>query len=143
VDWSSLFSGFLGAGLGGGVLTLYLDHRFSIRRDKLREERAARLKQRNATAAVVEIISEWVRTAYLGTEFDGEAKWRLQTTYWKNILLLDKELVCLICPRLANDPGAVDTKELIVQARRILLGLKMPDIHASELNTWPPKDKAE
>ncbi len=142
MDWSSFFSGVLGAGLGGGIVTLYLDHRFSIRRDRLREERATRLKQREATAAVVEIISEWVRPTYLHTEFDGEARWRLQTTYWKNILLLDKELVGLLCPRLANDPGAVDTKELIAQARRILLGLTAADIQASELNTWPPEDEA-
>ncbi len=139
MDWSNFFSGLLGAGIGGSIITLYLDHRFNLRREKLREERQARLKQQEASAAVVEILSEWVRSTYLGTKFDGEARWRIQTIYWKNILLIDKSLLDLLCARLANAPDAADTNETIVQARRILLKLETPDVKATDLNVWPPE----
>jgi hypothetical protein len=129
-------AGLLGAGIGGSLVTLYLDHRLSVERQKFQEHRQKLQKQREASAAVVEILAEWLRTTYLGTDFDGEARWRLQTTYWRNILLLDKELLDLLAPRLANAPGAVDTNELIVQVRRVLLDLKEPDITSATLNVW-------
>ena len=75
---------------------------------------------------------------------NNEDRWRLQTIYWKNILGLDKRLIDLLFSRLANDPYAVGTNEMIVQARKILLGLDKPDILAKELNNWLPiKDEVQ
>jgi hypothetical protein len=136
MDWSGFLSGLLGASIGGSLVTLYLGHRLSIEREKVQDQRRELQKKRDASAAVVDILAEWLRVTYSGASFDGEAKWRLQTTYWRNILLLDKELLDLLAPRLANAPGAVDTNELIVQVRRVLLKLKEPDITAASLNVW-------
>jgi len=60
--------------------------------------------------------------------------------YWKNILGLDRALIEVLFPRLANAPNAVSTNEVIVQARRILLGLDKADIPAASLNNWLPND---
>ena len=136
MDSSSFISGLLGAGIGGSLVTLYFGHLSTNARDQRKESLLARQKQRDASAAVVEILSEWTRTTYTGEAPTGEDKWRLQTTYWRNILLLDKELLVLLQSRLANSPESVDTNELIVQARRILLELDAPDITAKELNVW-------
>ena len=136
VDWSSFLSALLGAGLSSGFLKLYIDHRLQIEREKRKESLEHRQKIRDASAAVVDILAEWTRTTYTGEEFTDEAKWRLQTVYWRNILWLDKELLELIRSRLANRPDAVDTNEIIVQARRILLELKEPDITVNDLNVW-------
>ena len=85
---------------------------------------ARRQKRREASAAVVEILAEWSsHSSYLGREQTNEERWKLQITYWRNILLLDKALIGLLLPRLANAPNAADTNELIVQARKILLEL--------------------
>ena len=136
VDWSIFCSVILSVALNGSFLTLYLDHRLQIERDKRNESLEHRQKIRDASAAVVNILAEWTRTTYMGEAFDGAAKWRLQTAYWRNILLLDKELLDLLRERLANHHAAVDTNEIIVQARRILLELKEPDISAKDLNVW-------
>lgn len=136
MDWSSFLSGVFGAGIAGALLKMYLDHRLNIERERRKEVLLARQKQRDASAAVVDILSEWVRTTYTGEEFDGPAKWRLQTAYWRNILLLDKELLDILLPKLAGAPGAVTTNEIIVQARRVLLGQEAPDISAKDLNLW-------
>ena len=136
VDWSNFLSALLGAAVSSGLLKLYIDHRLQIERDRRKESLEHRLKLRDASAAVVDILAEWTRTTYTGGEFDGEAKWRIQTVYWRNILLLDKELLQLLRNRLANHPDAVDTNEIIVQARRILLELEEPDITAKDLNVW-------
>ena len=135
LTWSILLSSGIGALIGSGigaligaplgiVLKSTVEHLLNIHRDSLAQKRLTRQKRRDETAAIVEILSEWVRPGYVGAEFNGEAKWKLQTTYWRNILLLDKKLLELLLPRLANTPDAVDTNELIVQARRVLLGLK-------------------
>ena len=68
----------------------------------------------------------------------NEERWKLQTTYWRNILLLDKELIALLFPTLANARGAAGTNELIVQVRKTLLDLNEPDLKAEDLNNWLP-----
>lgn len=136
MDWSSFFSAVLGAGVGGGLIKLYLDHRLSIERDRRKEDLLSRQRQRDASAAVVDILSEWVRTTYTGEQFDGPAKWRMQTTYWRNILLLDKELLDILLPKLAGAPGSAPTNEIVVQVRKVLLGHTTPDISAKDLNLW-------
>jgi hypothetical protein len=144
MDWTAFVSGLVGAGFGstlvGVLLGIWLEHRLKIERDELAEKRHLRRKQREASAAIAEILTEWTRSAYI-EESSNENRWRLQTTYWKNILWLDKDLLDLLLPTLANAPGAVTTHELIVQARKVLLGLSEPDIKASQLNTWAPEGK--
>ena|SRR5947208_16993898 len=103
---------------------------------------AAREKRREETRAVAEILAEWIRPAYMGQP-SNEDLWRIQTTYWKNILGLDRELIEILFPRLANVPGAVDTNEIIVQARRIVLGLSKADLNAADLNNWRPLTKRD
>jgi len=76
-------------------------------------------------------------------KFSNEDRWRLQKTYWKNILLLDKKLVDLLRRALAYEPDAPGSKELIVQARKVLLRLSEPDISADQLITWFPDNEKE
>jgi hypothetical protein len=142
MEWSSFISGVIGAFFGGGaggiLLKIYLDHRLTIERSELAEKRLQLQKQQDASVAVVEILGEWVRSTYLGEPITNEQKWQMQTTYWKNILLLDKSLIDQLFPLLAQAPDSVGTNEMIVQARRILLGLNEPDIKATDLNNWLP-----
>ena len=89
---------------------------------------------------MVDILAEWVRDAYTGNPHN-EYLWRVQTTYWKNILLLDKRLLDMLIPKLANVPDAPTAEEIIVQARKILLNLSEPDISANQLNRWWPEGR--
>lgn len=142
MEWSNFISGVIGAFFGGGaggiLLKVYLDHRLTIERSELAEKRLQLQKQRDASVAVAEILGEWVRSTYLGQSITNEQRWQMQTTYWKNILLLDKRLIDQLFPLLAHAQGSVGTNEMIVQTRRILLGLGEPDIKATDLNNWPP-----
>jgi hypothetical protein len=143
MDWMAFLSGFGGAALGAGILGVllesWLDHRFSRVREIEAREIQRKEKQRDESRAVAEILSEWVRSTYTG-KFENEDRWRMQTTYWKNILGLDPKLIRLLFPRLANAPGAVPTNELIVQARKMLLNLQEVDIKYDELNNWLTKE---
>lgn len=139
MDWTVLTVGVLTAvsALGG----IWLGHRLTIKRVKYVEERQLHLKRRDASAAVTEIIAEWVRSSYTGKS-SNEDRWRLQTTYWKNILWLEKGLLDLLLPTLAYKESAVSTNELIVQTRKVLLGLQEPDISADQLNNWLPENES-
>jgi len=141
MDWPTAFSSVF-AGIGGGVfgslLTIWVQHRLNIDRDKLAEERMIIQKRREACSAVADILGEWIKPNYRGSE-NNINRWRIQTTYWRNILSLDKDLVKLLLPRLANLPESADVNEIIVEARRIVLDLKEKDIKPSDLNNWPPE----
>jgi len=142
VDWSNFISALIGALSGGsfaGILVkMYLDHKLKIERQELAEERLHRQNQREASVAVAEILGEWVRSTYSGGSMTNEQRWHLQVTYWKNILLLDKQLIDLLFPLLANARGSIGSNEMIVQARKVLLGLDKPDIKGTDLNNWLP-----
>lgn len=104
---------------------------------RVRNAESLRERQRENNRAVAEILAEWVRPTYLG-HFSNEDRWRIQTTYWRNILGLDKGLIDSLFPLLANAPGHIGTNEMIVRVRQCLLDLKDPDIKWSDLNNWPP-----
>lgn len=95
--------------------------------------------RREKSVLVADILSEWVRPTYLG-KLNNEDLWRIESTYWKSILWLDKELLDLLLPRLANKPDALSVPEILVQTRKFLHGLDELDIQASQLNHWPPKN---
>ena len=142
MEWSNFISAVIGAFFGGGaggiLLKIYLDHKLTIEREVLAEERLHRQKQREASVAVSEILAEWVRSTYAGGPMTNEQRWQMQATYWKNILLLDKRLIDQLFPLLAHAKNSVGTNEMIVQARKILLDLDEPDIKATDLNNWLP-----
>lgn len=142
MDWTAFVSGLIGAGFGstlvGILLATWLNHTLTVERAKAEEKRQLLQKRREASAAVADILGEWVRPTYTGT-FSDEDRWRLQTTYWKNILWLDKELLDVLLPVLENKEGAVGSNEVIVQARKVLLGLSEPDIRWNQLNNWLPE----
>lgn len=142
MEWSNFISGVLGAFFGGGaggiLLKLYLDHKLQLERSEIAEERLKLQKQREASTAVAEILSTWVKSKYHEASTTNEQRWEIQSTYWKNILLLDKRLIDQLFPLLAHNDGAITTNEMIVRARQILLGLKEPDIKAADLNNWLP-----
>jgi len=146
MDWIAFIYCLVGAGFGstfvGVLLKIWLSHRFSIERARLAEERKFQYKRRETSIAIADILAEWTRSTYMG-KFSNEDRWRMQTTYWKNILWLDKELLDLLLPALAHEPGAPGSHELIVQARKVLLGLSEPDISAAQLNTWYPDIKKD
>ena len=142
MEWSNFISGIIGASFGSGavgiLLKSYLDHRLTIERSELTKKRLSLQKQREASGAVAEILSQWVYSTYLGQSITDEQKWKIQTVYWKNILLLDKKLIDDLFPLLARKEGSISTNEMIVRARQILLGLNEPDIKATDLNNWLP-----
>jgi len=126
-------------GLGIGVLLkTCLDYILSI----LAEKRELQHKRREASTAIADILSEWIRSAYMG-KFSNEDRWQLQKIYWKNIMLLDKKLVGLLGRALAKEPDAPSSNELIMQARKILLKLSKPDISAGQLITWFPNNEKD
>lgn len=138
MDWLTFATSLIGVGFIGALLRIWLGHRLKIEETRLAEQRQLQQKRREASAAVAEILGEWVRSAYMGI-FSNEDRWRLQTVYWRNILWLDKELVDLLAAALAHGEDAASTNELIVQARKVLFGLLQPDISVAELVTWSPK----
>ncbi|WP_173497373.1 hypothetical protein [Shewanella sp. ISTPL2] len=142
MDWSSFISGVIGAFFGGGAggifLKMYLDHKLQIERSEIAEERLKLQKQREASIAIAEILGVWVKPKYFGETTSNEQRWEIQSTYWKNILLLDKRLIDQLFPLLAHKDGAISTNEMIARARQILLNLEEPDIKASDLNNWLP-----
>jgi hypothetical protein len=144
MDWTAFLSALTGAGFGsafaGVLLKIWLEHRLTIARAEEQEQRHLLQKRREASTAVADILAEWVRSTYTG-EFKDEDRWRLQSVYWKNILWLDKELLDVLLPALARQSGAATTNEIVVQARRVLLGLSKPDISADQLNTWMPQPR--
>ncbi|MCK9466582.1 MAG: hypothetical protein M0Q29_11990 [Thiopseudomonas sp.] len=145
MEWSNFISGLIGAFFGGGaggmLLKLYIDHKLQLERSKIAEERLKLQRQREASSAVAEILSTWVKSNYHDGSISNEQKWEIQSTYWKNILFLDKRLIDQLFPLLAHKDGAVTTNEMIVLARQILLDLEEPDIKAADLNNWLPVRK--
>ncbi len=130
---SNFFNSELASAVVVSVVALYLGDKFS----KNAERRQEQIRRREKSAAIVDILAEWVYSSYTGNS--NEKRWKLQTTYWKHILWLDKELLDLLLPTLAYKPGAaVSTNEIIVQARKIVLGLSEQDISADQLNNWLP-----
>ena len=77
---------------------------------KLAEERLKQNKRREASAAVADILSEWIRSSYMGNS--NENRWLLQSSYWRNILLLDKDLLVMLIERLANKRDAPDCRDI-------------------------------
>jgi len=59
---------------------------------KLAEERLKQNKRREASAAVADILSEWIRSSYMGNS--NENRWLLQSSYWRNILLIRNYWLC-------------------------------------------------
>lgn len=142
MEWSNFISGIIGAFFGGSaggiLLKAYLDHKLQLERSEIAEERLKLQKQRDASTAVADILSTWVKSNYHEASTSNEQRWEIQSTYWKNILLLDKRLIDQLFPLLAHKDGAITTNEMIVRARQILLGLEEPDIKAADLNNWIP-----
>jgi hypothetical protein len=122
--------------LTGIVVGALFSHYFTSERDKLARELAERDKQRESARAVAEILGEWVKSSYVGETNEG--RWQLQVTYWRNMLALDRELVTLLFPRLALAKDAPSTHDVLVEARRVLLGLSKRDLEAGDLNHWDP-----
>jgi hypothetical protein len=127
--------GALGAGFVGAILKVWLDHKLSVQRGELGEERELRRKKRESSTAVVEILTEWVRFLYKDP-ITGDDLWRLQATYWKNIMWLDADLVKALTPLLVWREDAPTSGEVIIQARKTLLGLSKPDLTEDDLVKW-------
>ena len=135
MNWLTAVPAFVGAGVGsmlvGVLLKAWLDHKLSV----LSEQRQLQARRREASAAVAEILGAWVRSSYLGPS--NEDLWQLQVTYWRHVLWLDKEIVVLLAGLLSHKADAATPGEVIVKARKVLLGLSTPDIDAAALVSWP------
>jgi hypothetical protein len=142
MNWTAFFSGMSGAaistGIFGIILGAWLNHRLTRGREAEARANALGEKRREESRAIAEILAEWVRPIYMGTH-TNEDRWKMQATYWRNILGLDKRLIELLFPLLAHSTTSPGTNEMIVQARKVLLDLKQPDIAATELNNWLPE----
>lgn len=132
IDWSFIITLLSGIGIGS-LLSVLLSYYLNIRREE-------EVKRREASIAVADLLSEWVRSTYINVDLN-EAHWRLQSLYWKTILRLDKKILDILLPRLANKKGAINTNEIIIKCRQTLLDLKDPDLKPEELNNWLPVEK--
>jgi hypothetical protein len=130
-----------GAAVSTGILGIlvgtWVNHRLTGSREAEARASALREKKREESRAVAEILAEWIRPSYTGN-YSNEDRWKMQATYWKNILGLDRRLIALLFPLLAHTKGSPGTNEMIVQTRQVLLSLDEPDIKASDLNNWLP-----
>lgn len=139
MDWSAFWSGLAGGATGGGLLgvliVVWLNHRLADDRAKMAEERAKVAARRDATIAVADVISEWVRPPGVG-ETGVERRWKIQSVYWKAVLVLDKKILDPLIERLAHTKGAPELHEIVVMSRQLLLGLDKPDLKAVDLNRW-------
>jgi len=132
IDWSLLMTFFSGIGIGSILSVLLIFY--------LKRQREEEVKRREASVAVADLLSEWIRSTYLNVDLN-EAYWRLQSLYWKTILRLDKRILDVLLPRLANKKEAINTNEIIIKCRQTLLELKDPDLKPEELNNWLPLEK--
>jgi hypothetical protein len=146
MDWSTAFSAFVGSVFASGIAAVILAallersltrlrHSLEVERQEQTERRALERRRREASPAVAEILSEWRRVCFVG-ETTPEDVWRLQTTYWKHVLWLDKSLVEMLAPVLVGRYGPAttdDTDQLIIQARTHLLELDTPDLTTDDL----------
>lgn len=130
--WLELLENIVVAFLSAGIASVIFNHYFENRRRK-------EIKKEEAVEAVSELLTEWVRSNYIKDRDDNEVRWRLQSMYWKTILRLDKKILDVLISRLANEENALPTNEIIVELRKVLLGLKRQDLKASDLNNWHPK----
>lgn len=122
----------ISAFIGAGIVTAIFSYWFEERRRK-------EIKKEEAVEAITEFLAEWVKSSYVSNADENEARWKLQSMYWKTILRLDKKILDVLIPRLANKEGAVPTNEIIIEVRKALLNLKESDLKVSDLNNWLPK----
>jgi hypothetical protein len=122
---SASISAFIGAGIASTLLGYWLENK-----------RLERIKNEESIESVSELLSEWVKRDYTGDN-SNNARWRLQTLYWKRALRLDKKILDVLIPLFANPGGQISVSEVIVECRQILLNLKKPDFNANQLNKWP------
>ncbi|MHB8120060.1 MAG: hypothetical protein ACYDHX_15290 [Methanothrix sp.] len=57
----------------------------------------------------------------------------MQTTYWKSILWVDKELLIKLNECISGKPI---TNEMIAQTRKYVQGLEEPDVTAKNIVDW-------
>ena len=142
MDWGAFLAGLVGAGCGstlvGILLKSWIDHRLAVERTELTDRLQRQQKIRDASIAVADILGEWVYPTFVPPD-NNEKRWRIQQAYWRGILGLDKVLLDILLPLLAQQPGNVGTNEMIVRARTALLGLEAPDLTAAQLNNWAPQ----
>jgi hypothetical protein len=140
MGWRDLATGFFGGGFVVAITQILLSHRLSIRQDKAAEKRHKQQRIRESSVAVAEVIGEWVRPSHTrdGGRPTGEDLWRIQTTYWRAMLWLDEELLKKLAELMAGAYGGPTTNQMLVEARRALLGAENTQIQSEETPTWLP-----
>ena len=140
MDWADVGIGLV-SGVVGGALVSIVNNRLAIRREELAEARETRRRIHEASAAVADLLSAWIKPRY--TREDGKAtnedRWMMQRECWKTLMWLDENLVRLVVKRLANRPDALPAGQVIVEARKILLDLD--DTALTDVNYWPPLER--
>lgn len=141
MDWLAISRDFGTATVTLSILNVLLVAWLTHSLVKVRRDEDLRQKRREQSSAVVEILAEWLRPENMGQPLSDHARWKLQMIYWRNILTLDRDLIGILFPRLANAPNAVSPNELIVQTRAHMLKKKNnPDLKATDLNNWWPRE---
>ena len=142
--WKDVLMGLLGGGLVATLFQVYLNHRFSQRRERAAENREQERRIREASAAVANLIGTWVRPSYFRKDghATNEDRWEIQTAYWEAIMWLDEDLLRKVIQLLARQNGQT-TNQVIVEARRVLLGNAKTTLSANELNNWLPLNEPQ
>ena len=137
MEWSSVGIALLSGVFGGGLVTV-VDSLLTTHREKLTEQRGKERRIREASEALVDLLSEWIWPRYVRD--DGKAtnedRWRIQTKCWRTLIWLDERLIPLVVGRLTNVPDALEIGQLVVEARKILLNIDETALKA--INHWPP-----
>ena len=139
MEWSDVGIGLL-SGVVGGALVGFVNSLLTTHREKLSEKREKRRRIREASEAVIDLLTEWLKPRYVREDGKptNEDLWRIQRECWRTLIWLDEKLVNLVVKRLANRPDALEIGQLVVEARKILLDLDETVLTA--VNHWPPVD---
>jgi hypothetical protein len=114
------------------IFAVYLTNKYTKDREKEEKNR----KRREANALVTDILSAWVHSTFDPNASDEDYNkylYEMQTTYWKSILWVDKELLIKLNECISGKPM---TNEMIAQTRKYVQGLEEPDVTAENIVNW-------
>jgi hypothetical protein len=103
-------------------------------------------KKREANAMVADILAAWVHLTFVpatGIKKRNQLIYEMQTTYWKSMVWIDKDLLKLLNDHLTAKEGSMSTHELLVQTRQYVQGKKKffifptkPDMTSKDIVDW-------
>ena len=147
MDWTAFFSALAGILAGSPIVLLILgklmDSILAKRLARYADELKQRAKMREEAAAIADLLAKWLEPRYGIAEDNNQWRHSMNHMYWKTILWLDKETLLKLCKTLANKPEAPNIRDIVAEARAIVLDLSESDVEGEELNLWAPQRREQ